>query len=404
MTDLEELVRESLRTAPPVTPASSDPLGLVARRVRRARLRWGGGLAAVVAVLVAAVVVPLSLRQSAANRVVPSNPSASASPAPSPDARGVTVWQSSGAVAVTTGGGWLWELDDSGHVVKVDPRTHEQIEKWDVEKGAEGLAYGGGVVWVWTRSTHLDVIAIGGGLVQAVDVGHDGQVAKYPVTDLALDYLTVLDEPDGRADALVVVGKTVRQLRAVGAAITVVATTTLPAAADGSVVPTGNGDYWVAAGGKLEQLDLPPAPDGSRTVGDQPKDSVAFGAALVGTAGADSLWAYDGSRLVAVTPALLHQGQSVAVGDRIALRGFPGVVSPDGTGGLFVTVMPGQVIEPGAVPPGLYYVDKAAIESGSGVTSTTPTVSDASPLELAPDGRGGVDFVSDGGAAEHWQP
>jgi hypothetical protein len=155
MTDIEELVRESLRTAPAVVPSVADPVGAVAGRVRRARVLWGGGVAAVAATVVAAVVVPLSLIPDAAGRgrLVPSSPPPSAD---SPPARGVTVWQQQDAVAVTSGGGWLWELernpkasDGAGYVVKVDPRSHEQVQKWDVQAPYDFIEFGLDRVWVW---------------------------------------------------------------------------------------------------------------------------------------------------------------------------------------------------------------------------------------------------------------
>jgi hypothetical protein len=153
MTDIEELLRESLRTAPAVVPSSSDPVATVSGRVRRARALWGGGVVAVVAMLVAAIVVPLSMRDSSSGRLVPSNPSASATP--SADRTGLTVWARD-AVAVTAGGGWLWEVardstasDGSGYVVKVDPATHRQVQKWDVAAPFEFVSFGLDSVWVW---------------------------------------------------------------------------------------------------------------------------------------------------------------------------------------------------------------------------------------------------------------
>src|SRR4051794_18613875 len=91
MTDIEELVRESLRTAPAVTPSSSDPIGAVTTRVRRIRRVWGGGALAMAAVA-AAVVVPLSLASRTGGQgggVLPSSPG----PTPSAVPAGLTVWQ-----------------------------------------------------------------------------------------------------------------------------------------------------------------------------------------------------------------------------------------------------------------------------------------------------------------------
>ena len=405
MTDIEELVRESLRTAPPVVPSASDPIDAVSRRVRRARGLWGGGFAAAVAVVVTAIVVPLSVGGVSAgrDRVVPSAPSSS--PAVPPDASGVTVWQTSDAVAVTAGGGWIWELerdpaarDGAGYVVKVDPRTHQQLQKWKVARGYEQLAYGGGVVWVWTVSTHSDV-AVPGGVVQAVDVQHDEPVARYVVSEkFTLDSLDVLDQPTGRADGLIVVGKTLLQLRALGGVMSVVSAKTN----GGGVVATGSGDYWMWSAGHL--LELATQPDGSRLIASPPKDSVEWSGGLVAPDGPNGIWTYDGSRLIGLSPALLHQGESVAQGDRITLPGSPGAVVPDGSGGWFVVIEQPGFVPPNSDRPGLYHLSKAMIDAGAAVTSSTPSLPDVSPAELAPDGHGGVDFVTDEGVAEHWQP
>ncbi|MDQ1686577.1 MAG: hypothetical protein QOC82_3314, partial [Frankiaceae bacterium] len=196
MTDIEELVRESLRTAPPVVPSTSDPVAAVAGRVRRARALWGGGVVAVVAVVVAAVVVPLSLRDSSAGRLVPAGPSPSASPQSSADDGSVTAWDRD-SLAVTSGGGFLWELSrgeasngNSMSVAKVDPTTHRVISTWKVA-GGDALAYGGGAVWVWTHSTHEIDMVTGGGLVQAVDVS-SGKTGSYVVgTNEFMDELSV---------------------------------------------------------------------------------------------------------------------------------------------------------------------------------------------------------------------
>lgn len=150
MTDIEELVRESLRTAPAVMPSSSDPVAVVSGRVRRARAWWGGGVAAVVALLVAAIVVPLS-GANGGGRIVPATPS----PTPSAVRAGLTVWQRD-AVAVTAGDGWLWVVgrnptaaDGSGYVAKVDPVSHRQLQKWSVTAPYDFVAFGLGEVWVW---------------------------------------------------------------------------------------------------------------------------------------------------------------------------------------------------------------------------------------------------------------
>lgn len=410
MSDIEEMVRESLRTAPAVLPSVSDPVAAVTARVRRARVAWGGGLAVGVAVA-AAVVVPLVFVGSGASDRGGIGPASTPpSTALTPDAQGVTVWQPQGAVAVTAGGGWLWELernpqspDGGGYVVKVDPQSHAQVQKWAVGAPYDELAYGDGMVWVWSTSTHADVVVMQG-LIQAVDIASSGAAARYPVTNEAIDYLSVLDDPRGAANALAVVGNTVRQLHAGAGSISVVGTMTLPSSNIGGLAATGAGDYWVCSGGRLLELDLAPAPDGSRPLGAAPRDTVQFAGRLLGPAGAEAIWV-QADRLIALSPTLLHTGDSVAQGDRIAMPGIVTAVAPDGSGGLFVSVEPSQIVlQGGEQRPGLYHLSRAMIDGNESVTPATPFLAGVSPTELAPDGHGGVDFVTASGAAEHWQP
>ncbi|MDQ1699305.1 MAG: hypothetical protein QOG34_1168 [Frankiaceae bacterium] len=412
MTDIEELVRESLRTAPPVVPSTSDPVAAVAGRVRRARALWGGGVVAVVAVVVAAVVVPLSLRDSSAGHLVPAGPSPSASPQPSADVRGVTPWDTD-VLGVTSGGGFVWELrrdeassNQSMLVVKVDPATHGAISTWKVA-GGDALAYGGGAVWVWTHSTHEIDMVTGGGLVQAVDVS-SGKTGSYAIgTNEFMDELSVLPQPNGRADALAMIGSSVRQLRFEDGAIRVVASMPLSKGAYegetfGPLVATGAGDYWVADAGRLLQLDLRPAASGELELAAQPKDSVSWSGSLVGGgAGRDDIWTYDGERVIDLSPALLHQGSSVAQGDRVTVPGWVDSVASDGAGGIFVTVGETQVPIKGA-RPGLYHLTAAELQAGAGVTHTKRSLPGVVPTQLAPDGHGGVDFATADGVAEHW--
>jgi len=409
MTDIEELVRSSLRSAPAVVPSSSDPVAAVSGRVRRARALWGGGIAAVVAVLVAAVVVPLSMRDSGAGRVVPADPSPSASPVPSADARGVTVWDTD-AVAATSGGGYLWELRQ-GHapqaqeIVKLDPTTHHQLGIWKIAHSGESIGYGGDVIWVWTHSTHGgDMVTLGQGLVQAVDLA-TGTVGSYAIGPLdAMDEVAMLPNTQ-TGDALAAIGSSIRQLQLENGTIRVLGTMPLPGGDSGGtsygpIVSTQAGNYWVFDAGHLLQLDVRTGPFDELKLREQPSDSVPWDGSLVGTAGPDSVWTYDGSRLVSLTPSLLHQGASVAQGDRIPVPGYPVAVVSDGNGGIYVSVEDTQVPIPGA-RPGLYHVTAAAIARGDGVVGSTPALADV-PTQLAPDGHGGVDFVTVDGAAEHW--
>ncbi len=380
MTDIEELVRESLRSAPPVVPSSSDPLGVVAGRVRRARAWWGGGFAAVIAVVVAAVVVPLSLRDSAAGRVVPATTVR----------HGVTAWGHD-AVAVTAGGGYLWELrrdggssDGSGSLVKLDPRTHRQLSRLDVRAPLDFMTFGLGRVWVWGGGD-------GGypdGLLQSFDASSSDGCQCNSLGNKGYGYAGVAFL-DGHV--WVTTGSAIWEVSADAARVVW--------SHDFGRGSSPSGVF--AVGGRLivqmsptstQQLIPEPGGVGAR-LGDT--GGVSDGTQrVVGVEGSDTLliangpdleqWRGYGTEFVSNAPFDSWVGYAVAMsnGDVIA--------STVGT-------------ENGSSHPAVWLARAAA--GGSLCPACVRKIADqASVVSLVANPAGGADYVLDDGTAEHWQP
>lgn len=384
MTDIEELVRESLRTAPFVSPASSDPVGLVSRRVRRVRALCGGVVAAV-AIVVVAVVVPLSLRDSASGRLVPTTPSPSAT-ASRP---GVTTWDNT-AVAVTAGDGYLWELrrdpaanDGAGFLVKVDPVTHHSLGQWDVRAPFDFITFGLGHVWVW-----------GGG-----DGGYpDGLLQTFkasstngcPCSSSNYHGYGVGDVGFVDGHAWVTAGPLISEMSPGGGQLWVHA------------IGSENGPGRVAAlAGTLvvqtsptSLLQLIPEADGVGARFGQASVVMDATEQLLGAEGTDTLLVSTGAdvekwrgyRNEITSNVVLNAG----IGHALALPNGDVVVSTLGS-------------EDGSVRPALWL---ATADGGGALcpTCVTKIVDDVNVLSLAANPAGGVDFVLDDETAGHWEP
>ena len=387
MTDIEELVRSSLRSAPAVVPSSSDPVAAVSGRVRRARALWGGGIAAVVAVLVAAVVVPLSMRDSGAGRVVPADPSPSASPvAVRP---GLTVW-SHDAVAVTAGGGFLWALerdpkanDGAGFLVKLDPATYRPLSRWGVVAPYDFMTFGLGHVWVW-----------GGG-----DGGYpDGELQVFDAsTNDGCQCNTFGNKGFGyggiaflAGHAWVTTGSAIWEMTA--DTERVVWSKGLGNGSTPSTVVAVGGRLWVQTSPTSSQQLIPE----SRGVG--ARMGLSGGVAD----GTERLLAADGADTMLVTTGTDVEQQSSS-GE------FLSDVIFDSAVGLAMALPNGDVLvstlgsEDGRTQPALWM----ATSDAAGALCRTcirKIAENVSVLSMVANPSGGVDFVLDDGTAEHWQP
>ena len=326
MNDLETLLRESLQSAPMPQTRVGDPVAAVARRAARARAFIAGGALALVAVVTAAVVVPMQVTSRPHGGVSKLGGPPTAVPV-GPTSHAPTVWYKSGSVAMTSGGGYLWHLhrvasttQEAYAVDRLDPASHQVLSTWTLQAPADFMTYGLGRVWVWGGGD-------GGypdGLLQAVD---PTGALTWSSTHEAFNGVAFAA---GRAWAA-----TGRELRVIdiSASGRSVSTIVLPApSVQNGVVATQSGQIWVRTAKKWLRID--PA---SRHV----VDTVQWTGPMLGAAGGDGIWTYDG-RLIALSPTLLHQGQSVAEGSRIAVPGLVLAVAPSSDGGLFVVAYEGQ--------------------------------------------------------------
>jgi hypothetical protein len=381
MSDIEELVRESLQSAPTPQPRTTDPVAAVSRRVARARMRLALGAAAAVVATVAAVVVPVQLTGSGHARV-----DVGRSPAPGPSSRDdiPTVWWPHGNVSLAAGGGALWHLrtevladHEQRYVDKLDPVTHARLGEWEVDNPAAFLAYGLDRVWVWGGGGGADP----DGLLQVVDPA-GGPGGSLTNRGHAFNGIAFAGER-----AWVTTGSAVWQ---VDTSLVHVASVVLDApTTQHGIVTTQSGEMWVQTGDRWVRVD-----PGQRTV----LDRVTWSGPMLGAAGGGQIWTYDGSRLVTVEPALLHQGQSVAVGERIAVPGPVTSVTGTVASGLFVAALDKAGPDGGTR---LYYLAPGTATT-TGDLAHVPSVA-ADPRGAVPDGRGGVNY-SDGDAAMHWTP
>jgi len=387
MTDIEELVRESLRTAPPVAPSSSDPLGLVSRRVRRARALWGGGAAAVIAVVVAAVVVPLSLRDSAGERLVPTRPSPTASPVAR---HGVTTWDKM-AVAVAAGDGYLWEVrrdpaanDGSGFLVKVDPATHESLQQWDVRAPFDFMTYGLGHAWVWGGGD-------GGypdGLLQTFDVStSDG----CPCTSTGYHGAGFGDVTFLGGHAWATAGSQVWEMAPGGGRLW--SHSFGPGSAPGRVVAVGGRLFVQLSPTSMQQLIPEGDGVGARLgVTSMVSDAVEV---LLGVQGTDMLLVSTGRDV----EQWRRYGADV-VGNAVLESGV-GHVATLPSGDLVVSTLG---FEDGTVQPALWFVSRGPDGLLCPACAVGKIVDDVSVVSLVANPAGGVDYVLDDGTAGHWQP
>src|SRR4051812_2616528 len=149
MNDIEQLLRDSLQSAPTPETRVADPVATIERRAGRARAFIAGGALAAVAVVGAAVVVPLQLTNHKDGPSRLGGPIATQPPSPGPGSTNhpPQVWFKGASTEMTSGGGSLWHLhkqlnttQDVSAVDKVDPTTHRVLATWPVQAPADLLA------------------------------------------------------------------------------------------------------------------------------------------------------------------------------------------------------------------------------------------------------------------------
>jgi hypothetical protein len=388
MNDIETLVRESLQSTPMPDTRLADPVSSIDRRARRARALIAGGVAAVAIVVTAAVLVPMQV-----SRGGDGDAKLTGGPSATPSVRSTNhdpdIWWPKGSVLVASGGGSLWHLRSVPtstflqlFVDRLDSLTHARHGEWTVVDPADFMTYGGDRVWVWGGGD-------GGypdGLLQIVDP------ASKTVRSLVHRGEAFTGVAFLAGSAWVATGSAVWEVDSSGRHV---ATVNLPGGTlEQGIVATDSGQLWVAQERSWLRID----PASHRVV-----DTVQWSGPMLAAAGRDAIWTYDG-RLVALTPALLHQGQAAAEGSSVRVPGRVTAVARSTENGLFVVAWNGEDVSQSSGL--LYYLSERTLTGTAAITRQTP-FAPVSPYELAPDGAGGVNFSTSEANDEvgmHWSP
>lgn len=388
MSDLEQLLRDALHDAPPVAPATPDPVAAVNRRVRRARLSVAAVTAAVAAVAVAVVVPFAGTGRSGEQKVQPlGTPTPTPSATSSLPANTTALWTTGGAnwASVSpTGTRWLTYFDKGGRLLslaQVDSDGHAVHQATPPAPAGEVYA-GSSVVWVVGSDQ-------GGNILSRVSAySTSGQLVAtkaFPTTLLSFavvkgDDLYVQTGDDPAKDG-------VARLRVQGNAIDE-ADVTLPDHQGNGIAVTANGAVWAETEKHLVEVQA--TATGLRL------GHVTDAWSLHGGNDAknpDAVWSADGSRLIELTPGLLSSGVSVAQGDRIPVSGTPQLATTDAAGNVYVLTKEET----------LYAFAAATLGGGNPAPVATADV-DGGAVVLVADPAGGVDYVTGNGQLLRWDP
>lgn len=394
MTQIEDLVRQALAETPTAV-TTTDPLTALDRRVRKAR-RWvAAGAGAVAAAVVAAIVVPLAVlsggNDAANNKLIvghTATPSAGNPP-------GVTTWWSHGAVSIASpyprDGARPWILvKDNGSPTAIAPVDPNGLTgSIPVEDPADYVVAGD---TVWTVGTDGSVGTV---RVSAVDPVGDtvtvrpftGAVEAVPAAVGNSLYVLTADNASTSVRRFVLSSDGIDESQ--------------PLEIDGAteIAATSKGHVWVLAGQKLSEVITNGQ---SLSAG----STVDWSGDIYGPMGADShgddMWAYDGDRLIGLTPKYLSGCVSCAEGYRINVSGRPVAVATADDGGLFVAAgQKGSDQVTGAVNDLYFYAPQDV--QGAGQLSGS-LLHGANVVAMAADPSGGVDYVNVRGELDHWDP
>lgn len=375
MTQIEDLVRQALAETPTVSP-TTDPLAGLDRRVRRARHRLAAGAGAAAAAVVAAVVVPLAVL---GGNGAPNSVSVARTPSPAPLASGTTALWTDNATSVTSGSdGRRWVLYSDGGQDYVTQLAGGAGEPTAVQSPADYVVAGD---TVWTVGTDR---AAGTVRVSALDAGGDvltlqpftGVVEAPPVVVGDALYVLAADNAATRVRRF--------DLRSGGI------DQSPPLEIDGAseIAATSKGHIWVLAGQRITEVTATKSGLSTGTAVDWGGD--IFGPTRTDTGG-DSLWAYDGDRLIGLTPQNLLAGTSVAEGWRLSVPGHPTAAAESAKGDVYV-----------ATESGLLHYTKQDVQDSCCPHPATLSGVHASALSIDP--AGGVDYVDSTGRVIRWDP
>jgi hypothetical protein len=149
MTAIEDRLRVALLDAPTPHTSTRDPLADLERRVGRAQRRLSAIAIAVVAVLVAAVVVPLSMLSGTGGTTTPANRA--------PRVVSLQLWPGpEGSTSIAAGGGFVWTIDTSdpnrgfhNFLQRRDSSTGKVLDTYRIGDVEDQVVYGAGLVWTF---------------------------------------------------------------------------------------------------------------------------------------------------------------------------------------------------------------------------------------------------------------
>jgi hypothetical protein len=379
-------LRDLLHDAAPVAARDVDIDAVRARVRQRTRRRRAlvGGAAAVVLLGIGVAAAALAPRDDDPHRRIDviDVPTTVPASVPVPTTIAPAVWTTEIALrapdgfvadAVLVDGDAVWvggTQDGDGIVLQLD-RSGEVLESYPLRMRLRGLALGEDTVWAWGGNDDGGVSIIS--RTSEHFVGHlfEPEVLRTPL-DLAVDgdSAWVTDPTLGR-----LVQVRAQSPSGLGAGWSDVG------AGPAEVVVLDDGSVWVRdeqAPGTIARVD----PTTGEVVERQPWSGPLL------AADGNQVWTTDGDRLVALTPSLLTEGVSVAVGERI-----------DGLG----TDIIGVVVDDGGIwvqqPNELCRFEHSSTGGFTLVTGLSATVSD-----IAADGDGLLHVDGRTNAIRRWGP
>jgi hypothetical protein len=401
MTDLEDLIRDAL--APTATATATDPVGALARRVRRARRRLAVGAGVAAAVVAAAVVVPLAALggNGVSNGHLGVANSPSTGPTPTAKTAVPDVWMQD-VIAVASGDDGspneaVWAMGGSDPVnsatlMKLDPVTGKVLRRVTVPGPVDFLTVGLGYVW-----------AYGGGdggygnlsVIDRVDPA-SGKVHTLRIHGKGAPYSMVFTA-QGAYVSLAVRDEVVR-VSGVGGRLGLYLPVHVPGQPTNMVV-TGDGNVWVQESLRHKWAELDVADGRSKLV-----HTYSWNGPVSAFSHDNTVWTSDSkTRVVEITPSYLSSGVSVAYGNRVPTVGRPvGVVEEADGGGIYVATADPSAADVVSDRSGISYYSPEAVNAGS--RQPTYELPNIDVQSIAADPDAGVAFITSDGTLEHWNP
>lgn len=380
MTDIRELLREATADV----SVEGDPVSRISRAAARHRQRTGFGAVVAIAVVVAAIVVPLDLRGGVTKGSLPAQTSKGQ--------QTLRYWaRSDGAVAA--GFGSIWATPRQGAhsgatwVDRLNRDTGKRITRVSLPGPVTAVAAGAGFVWTlgW------------------IDAGQSAVSAINPTTYAVSTWqITALDgAPQGIAFAHGSAWVTFRLRDQVwrltpttnGIAKTVLKVTGEPT----DIAATGNGALWLTRTVHGRQVLTAMTVNGKHA---RLGRSVDWPGDVFSAAGKNLLWASFGPHtLVLLEPASLGGCSACAQYDNIIVAGPPIIAAISTSRGLFVSTAAGQ-------PAAQRSRQRTDFFARSALNSNheQPTAAVQFSGSLAPDGNGVVIGAGGQNALVHWVP